>query len=157
MSMTSFDNLSSFFRLCQFSGFLPFRMETEQDTRRFQKFSFSLCYPITWWSVNNCIVSILVSTLLIEEMFTNSDIISLPFIIKITTLTVIILHLVLSISCRFWLIFRFPTVSKAIQLMQKVETHQQDNQPADCKSTLKSRTVLGVFSTCLGVSIDSIF
>lgn len=38
-----------FLRLCQFVGLIPYRIEFHPKTNRFQRFSFSFKYPITWW------------------------------------------------------------------------------------------------------------
>lgn len=37
--------------MCQFFGLFPFFMETNPQTKQFDKFSFSWKQPVTWWFV----------------------------------------------------------------------------------------------------------
>ena len=47
--MEELTNLRPFVWFCQFSGFIPFRMEIDPETKKFQRFSFSFRHPLTWW------------------------------------------------------------------------------------------------------------
>ena len=47
--MDKLTNLRPFVRFCQLSGFIPFRMEMDSETKKFQRFSFSFHHPLTWW------------------------------------------------------------------------------------------------------------
>ena len=48
-AMEELTNLRPFVWFCQFSGFIPFRMEIDPETKKFQRFSFSFRHPLTWW------------------------------------------------------------------------------------------------------------
>lgn len=147
--MSHLDSLHYFFRLCQFSGFLPFRMEMDQTTARLKTFSFSLRHPVMWWYLTGCFTSVIIFVLLLDELFVTPEIQRLPPVIKITTKTVVILYYILFMSVRYWLIFRFQTLCGAFAFIRKVET-QQRTVYQDCKSTLRFRAAFSIvfsFST----------
>lgn len=149
--MSTLEKLRSFFRLCQFLGFLPFRMNIDDETGKFQGFSYSWKYPITWWYIVTSIASIVFFVFLLEVLFKSSDIDDLPFIIKITTKTDIVLNFVLIISTRYWLIFKHRALANAIEFMKKIETNLERDSYPNCKNGIKFRTVFGATSCCLGV------
>ena len=43
--------LRSFVRFCQIVGFFPFRMETDQQSGKLKRFTFSYRHPVTWWFI----------------------------------------------------------------------------------------------------------
>ena len=151
--MSSLDNYRSFFRLCQFAGFLPFRMEINETTNQFQRFSFSWRYPITWWYSISSIASIVFNIFVTKEFFQTSEIVNLPFVIKITTKTLFILYIFLVSFSRYYFVSHYPALCKSIEYMHKIDTHQELNRHRDSKTLGKFRVISAIFSTCLAVRL----
>ena len=141
--MSCLDKLRYFFRLCQFIGILPFRMDDDKITGRFKKFSYSWKYPISWWHITTSVASIISAVLILEETFKNSDIEDLPLIVKITIKTIITLYVVLILLSRYILLFKFHTLCKAIQFMQRIETYITVDHPKN-RNNIQLRTILGL-------------
>lgn len=150
--MSNLDSLLIFFRLCQFSGFLPFRMEIDQTTGGLKTFSFSLRHPVMWWYLMGCLSSVIVFSLLIKELFVTQEIERLPTVIKITTKTIVVLYYFVFMWARYWLIFWFETLCGAFAFIHKVETNQKSvNQ--HCKSNLTVQAIVSVVINLLMVRL----
>ena len=47
--MEGLEKLRPFVWFCQLGGFFPYRMEVDPVTKRFKRFTFSICHPATFW------------------------------------------------------------------------------------------------------------
>ena len=47
--MEGLEKISPFVSFCQLCGFFPYRMEVDPVTKRFKRFTFSICHPATFW------------------------------------------------------------------------------------------------------------
>lgn len=67
--MARLESLSSFLTLCQISGLLPFCMEINPETRRFERFTFSYFHPlILWYAFNKIINAVYFSRIIYRYM-----------------------------------------------------------------------------------------
>ena len=148
--MSALEQMRPFFRLCQCVGFFPFRMEIDKRTRKFQQFSFSWRYPITWWFV----------TLVLAQFFTffvmvkmNDASISLkkdlPITISISLTGSTFFSIILINSARFWVTLRLKTLQQVIQQLQIIEKSLREHSDYQCN--IKLRTVIGCICTLIWV------
>ena len=149
--------MGPFVRLCQLSGFIPFRMEIDPLTKTFRRFNFSLCHPLTWWFVGvkmACSTSFvfsaqLVQSLLLEiqadEAYRLKICLCCQEIFEMTCLTLIQLSL-----------FRCSHLRKAAELIRKAdETLQCVSNAALQRDTVTRRIIVGVlFTLCQVKSIN---
>ena len=49
--MEGLAKLRPFVWFCQIVGFFPFRMETDLQSGKLKRFTFSFCHPVTWWYI----------------------------------------------------------------------------------------------------------
>ena len=143
--MSRLEQLRPLFRLCQFTGMLPFRLESEGKLARLDNFTYSWKYPITWYFITTTIISVAIYAYFVCILFNSEEFYNLPLVIKTTTETVALLYISLILSSRFWLAFKLSTLRKAIELMQKIESNQQTNANRidSNNSTIKVRFILG--------------
>ena len=152
--------LRPFLRLCQFVGLLPFRIEFEQKTNRFKRFSFSLKYPITWWYTLlflsiigtlylNWVTS--PSTKIMSDQNTLSGSSSMSMKTAIGLISIVTygaLNLV-GIGARF-VYLRYSTIKKMLDYMQQVEIGLKTVQ-MDFKIYLGRRIILGLLLSLCSV------
>ena len=150
--MSGLEGLRPFFRFCQWFGFLPYRMEINKETGRFEKFSFSWQNPITWWFIFFSIVNSVVHSSVATLVFKNPTVNSFPIAVRATTITVFVSFLLILLLARYSLIFRFPTLCKAIEFIRKTDqSFIINDQYLVCRCTLKQKTILGLVATFLWV------
>ena len=151
--MSTLEHLRSFFRLCQFSGFPPFRLELNDKTGEFQQISYSWKYPITWYFIAISITSTTDLVFLANALFNTTEFDHLPLVFKITTKTVAILYIALIVMSRYWFVFKLQTLRNSIELTKKIETYEKQvrAETFKLKNTIKIRFLVGVIITLLGV------
>ena len=149
--MSALEELRPFFRFCQLVGFLPFRMEIDKRTRRFQQFSFSWRNPITWWCVALSLIQLILCYFTLSPTLGDPELIKLPTIINISLSISGIIYFLVELSSRYWLAARFSALRNAIQLMRQVEQNLEEHP--DCKCTIKRRMIVGLVSTFLFVAL----
>lgn len=159
--MTSLESVRPLFRFCQFFGVLPFRMEMEEETRRFKNLSFSWRYPITWWFIISSILSTTVIILIVSFLLSSPDVDNLPLVIKVTSKVVAVLYISQVFASRFWFAFRLTSLRKAIEFMHQVETCLTNKYPngdqtnIQISRSINLRVLLGIIISCVGVrSVD---
>lgn len=131
-------------------------MEKDVTTGKFSKFSYSLKYPIVWWCMITSAASIVTFVFILKELFKTSEIEDLPFVIKVTTKTGIILNILMILSTRYLFVFQFRNLTKAMEYMKTVETNLEGDDHPACKSTIRFRIIFGVIFGFLGVSIEKL-
>jgi len=47
--MEGLEKIGPFVSFCQLCGFFPYRMVVHPVTKRFKRFTFSICHPVTFW------------------------------------------------------------------------------------------------------------
>ena len=62
--MEGLEKIGPFVSFCQLCGFFPYRMVVHPVTKRFKRFTFSICHPVTFWYffVNLIQISYLLAT-----------------------------------------------------------------------------------------------
>lgn len=158
--MSGLEGLRPFFRICQLSGFLPYRIEINKELGRFEKLSFSWRFPITWWFIFISVVNSCIHIIIGSLIFRNTTVNNLPLAVRGTMMTVFVSFLVLLLTVRYLLAFRFQTLCKAIAFLRKTEDSLMTNdQYLVCRCTVKQRTIMGLIVTFLWVffSIHSNF
>ena len=144
--MDKLTNLRPFVRLCQLSGFIPFRMEVDSETKKFQQFSFSFHHPLTWWFfiIKFIIfVSFYMLFSISQKFFPQLNAewgskISICFVSMIIFQYLIIVVMQLSM-------FRCSRLRKAIELIVKAkQTLNSVSKMAEHKNTVTRRTFFGL-------------
>ena len=151
ITMSALEEMRPFFRFCQFFGYLPFRMEIDKETRRFQRFSFSWRNPITWWWVAFSLIQLILCYFFVPPFLEDPELIKLPTTISISLSITGVLYLFAELSSRYFLALRFSALHNAIQLMQQVEQNLEEHP--DCKCTIRRRMTIGLVSGFLFVAI----
>ena len=145
-AMDKLTNLRPFVRLCQLIGFIPFRMEVDSETKKFQRFSFSFRHPLTWWFIitklSNCVsfcIGVYISISIFSKL--NAEWSSKKGICFISSsmfqcLVIVIIQLAL-VRCSY--------LRKAIELIVRAEgTFKSVSKMAEHKNTVTQRTFFGL-------------
>ena len=158
--MDKLTNLRSFVWFCQLSGFIPFRMRIDPETKKFSGFSFGLHQPLTWWFFVSKIVFLGYLYILFHSllpgllMMLKAEEVSLranSFLIQIIFLLVILVTIQ-------YIILRCSHLKKAIELIQKAdETLRYLPHKAVQKDTVIRRTLIGVVTSIALVKIFNCF
>ena len=145
-AMDKLTNLRPFVWFCQLIGFIPFRMELDSETKKFQRFSFSLRHPLTWWftitKLSNCVfICIAVYTSISSFSKLNAEWSSKKGICFISMLIFYVLVIVIIQLA----LVRCSHLRKAIELIVRAEgTFKSVSKMADRKNTVTQRTFFGV-------------
>lgn len=164
------EELRPLLRLCQFVGLTPFRIEYDSKTGRFQRFSFSLKYPVTWWYTLlflSVIGSIYINWVTSPSVKLVSDGDAADFISSapssmslkkaigvISILTYGVLNLI-GFGARF-VYLRCSSIKKMLDYMQQVEDGLRTVK-IDFKISLGRRIILGMLLSLCSVKIITFF
>ena len=146
--MSALEQMRPFFRLCQCVGFFPFRMEIDKRTKKFQQFSFSWRYPITWWFVTLILAQFFMFFVMMNDA-SKSFRKDLPITISISLLGSSFIFIILINSARFWVTLRLKTLLQVIQQLQIIEKSLREHYDRQCN--IKLRTVIGCICTFIWV------
>ena len=144
--MDKLTNLRPFVWFCQLIGFIPFRMEVDSETKKFQRFSFSFRHPLTWWfsitKLSNCVfICIAVYTKISGFSKLNYEWSSKN---GICFMSMLIFHYLFIITIQLALV-RCSHLRKAIELIVRAEgTFKSVSKMAGRKNTVTQRTFFGV-------------
>ncbi len=158
--MSALEQMRPFFRLCQCVGFFPFRIDIDQQTGKFQQFSFSWRNPVAWWYValflSQFFVFFMLLMTVLQETETNPHSgIELPLTISMSLGLSHIIYCLLIFSARLWVTFCFTTLRQAIQQMQIVEQLLGEHPHAHCcRCTVRIRIFIGIIFIFLWVWAD---
>ncbi len=147
--MSGLERIRPFFRLCQCVGFIPFRMETDNLTGRFQRFTFSWRYSIVWWFVMISFIQFVCYYFIVRSFFNNSELKEMPVTVYVPLTASTNIYFLTVVSARFWITIRFSALCKAIELMRRLELSLKDNP--DCKCTINRRLTVGLIVTVVWV------
>lgn len=118
--------LRPFIWFCQFVGVIPFYMVNDDDSpsKTFQKFSFSLWHPVTWWfsllSIFLLISPFFDSFVILRSIYHTDDGPALiPPIFLVFVLQENVFSFLLVVSARY-IIYKHACIRRAILLVQKV-------------------------------------
>ncbi len=150
--MSALEQIRPFFRFCQCVGFFPFRMEINRRTRRFQQFSFSWRFPITWWFVELALLHLIVYYFVYTTILASSEVNALPLIIYGALTTAGAIYILVLLTSRYWVTFRLSALCRAIELVHQIEKHLKEHP--DCKCTIKRRIAVGLICSVFWVFIS---
>ena len=144
--MDKLTNLRPFVWFCQLIGFIPFRMEVDSETKKFQRFSFSFRHPLMlWFAVSRILifVSFFITFYVVILYFPlfNSEWSSRK---GFSYITVMIFQSVVSLMIQLTLI-RCSRLRKAVELIVKADgTLKSISNMVEHKNTVTQRTFFGL-------------
>ena len=136
--MKIFNQLRPFVFICQAAGFCPFFIETKKSTDAFIKFSFAWKKPLTWWFififVLQFVFAIFDTNVILQVFFGEGiDRGNIPQIFSVYSTIELFFFFILLGGARY-IIFRYPHMKRAIELVNKVHhnlaSHQKNFQGA---------------------------
>ena len=148
--MEGLEKLRPFVRFCQIVGFFPFRMETDLQSGKLKRFTFSFRHPVTWWYMMILILcGIQIGMHLLCEM--NTDVLEatqkLDYRLRMCFSVFSIIGITLTI---FWRCtgFHLSYFGKALQLAIKVDQNLEFlTKKSVHKDTLTLRIYIGLIVT----------
>ncbi len=152
--MSALEKMRSFFRLCQCAGLFPFRMEINKQSGKFEQFSFSWRYPVTWWYITLAFSQLIMFYFMMSAtlIMSTEKQENLPIIIYISITGSSAIFLLIVISVRFWITFHFAALRQAINHLKLVE-QSLTNHSDYHHCTIKIRIVIGCICTLFWVSM----
>ncbi len=154
--MSVFEQIRPFVNFCQACGMIPYAIENNLMTNKFNKFTFSFKHRVTRWFL--FILALQIAIVCFARYFSVSkqdDIStdqSLPITIKILSAVDSISSLVQLLFSR-WIVLRYRRLQRAIDAVQEVERLFGEEFIAQHKSSLKTRIIIGFILILMTVSI----
>lgn len=154
--MSVFEQIRPFVNLCQACGMIPYAIENNLMTNKFNKFTFSFKHRVARWFL--FILALQMAIVCLARYFSVSkqdDIStdqSLPITIKILSAVNSISSLVQLLFSR-WIVLRYRRLQRAIEAVQQVERLFGEEFIAQHKSSLKTRIIIGFIFILVTVSI----
>ena len=148
-AMGGLENLRLFIWFSQLCGFIPFRMQINAETKKFERFLFSFRHPLTWWFLFLKTVSLSGLVLLIYPFVMKSkgpnhekeD----TFLKKICSKFADVAQFAVSFSCQL-VMFRSSHLGKAVELIVKADEQMESvSNTAVHKDGIIRRTLSGIF------------
>lgn len=152
--MAILETLRPFFRLCQLSGFIPYRMEFVGETGGSNKtcrFSFSFKYPITWWYIFLCLAHLggffylTIQTLGINTTVEENG---NPLLLKAASDISIVTSHIVYFGTRF-ICLRYSLLSQILRLFQQVDYEM--SKFVQSQLNISRKVVLRIIVASLGV------
>ena len=157
--MENLQHLRPFVWFCHLSGFIPFRMRIDPETK-FQRFTFSFRHPLTWWFFVSKIIFLVFLYVFLNSMLPtllltlNAKEISLRAL-SFQSQVIFQIGILTTIQC---IVLRCSHLRKAIELIQKAdETLKSLPHTVVQKDTVIRRTLIGVVASITLVKIFNCF
>lgn len=151
--MGVFEQLRPFVFFCQLCGFTPFRMHFHQESKRFQRFIFTWCHPLTCWFIFLTIVLIVIPFLEIFVYFDDlrdvAGFDNLPIALYAFTIAGIAFHGLQLLLYRYISLY-FLAFRRALERIQHIDAVLNE-LPDKCQLTLGRRVVAGLIFITIGV------
>lgn len=154
--MSVFEQIRPFVNLCQACGMIPYAIENNLMTNKFNKFTFSFKHRVARWFLFILALQIAIVCLARYFSVSKQDDIStdqsLPITIKILSAVNSISSLVQLLFSR-WIVLRYRRLQRAIEAVQQVERLFGEEFIAQHKSSLKTRIIIGFILILVTVRI----
>ena len=137
---------------CNVTGVLPFRMEIDSKTKKFERFAFSWCHFVTWWFILIVSIYILIIVLFFKIFldvyysFTDNQSTLTTFSMFLFMITNSATHL-----CPRILIFQYRNLQKASDYIKKVD--QLISKVGKWPCTSKRRIIIGMLPIFITVTL----
>ena len=123
-SMSVFEQLNPFVSLCQACGMIPYTVERNSATNKFEKFTFSFKHFTTWWFFFGLVLQVAFIVMLVaysnefsQELTADQKMpVTVPILFVVTQLFQFA-ELLLS----RWIVFRFRRLRNLVKAVQEVE------------------------------------
>ena len=142
--MEGLEKLRPFIWFCQLCGFFPYRMEVDPVTKRFKRFTFSICHPVTfWYFFVNLAPFVPISIYSSSEKIKEDAVEMTPLQYCLIATQCIDLFVI-------WIfVYRLPLINKAVQLLQDVD--ESLKSISDRSFSITHRIYIGVAYTLISV------
>lgn len=122
--MIIFEHMRPFVFFCQILAVFPFYVESDPETKKFKKFSFSFKHPVTWWFLLVLFLQITflgLTSLITWKFFFEDDQIRLS-VPRILTDFFYLEHvwMLLFMALVRFLLFKYPSLRKVVNIVQNV-------------------------------------
>ncbi|XP_046447321.1 uncharacterized protein LOC124196350 [Daphnia pulex] len=144
--MSVFEQLRPFVSLCQACGMIPFTIEQNQITNKFEKFTFSFRHLTTWWFFLVMVMETVVMGVMGYVSLTQSlDLLmvqNLPITVIILLLGIAISYAIQIILSR-WIVLHYRQLGNVVKIIQEVEKLFGEKFISRHPSSVTSRFVIG--------------
>jgi uncharacterized membrane protein (Fun14 family) len=152
--MSVFEQLSPFVSLCQACGMIPFTIEQNQITNKFEKFTFSFRHRTTWWfflvmAMETVVMGVMgyVSFIQTFDMLNGQN---LPITVIILLLGIAMSYFIQIILSR-WIVLHYRQLRNAIEAIQEVEKLLGEKFISQHKSSVTARFIIGFVLVVISV------
>ena len=117
--MEGLEKVSPFVSFCQLCGFFPYRMEVDPITKRFKRFTFSICHPVTFWYlfVN---LTLIISCLMVSlsKKFREEGQLQ---VLQISPIQMLVLVTeIIDLVIIYVLVYRLSIINEALEIIQQL-------------------------------------
>jgi hypothetical protein len=151
--MAGLEHLRWLVWFCNVTGVLPFRMENDRKTKKFERFTFSWCHLVTWWFIMivsfYSLTSVFFFKIFLDVYYSFADNQS-----KLTTFSMFLFMITNSVThlCPRILIFQYRKLQKASDYVNKVD--QLIGKVGKWPCTSKRRIIIGMLPIFITVRVD---